>query len=437
MLAKPADSLRYRVYRVSHGDEPASNEDCAEWPSDLGAPVVAPGKVRLLGDQMVWTVYNGADSTVKYWWKNDLPQPFLSLPVEIHQTAYAHAGSNADSSRISANTVFLEWMIVNKGDDPLDSAYVSLWTDMDFGSYHNPPAVDTVNQLGFCWDGSDEASSEFGTRPPAVGYVWLFGPTMPSPGDTALFLGKKKNGYKNLPMTSFWGIYDDVCAAGYPLLGYACSVAEAWNIARGFDKVGKPIIDPTTGESTKFPYSGDPVSGTGWLHLPSTGGGAGFNIFCGPFSLAPNDTQWVMVALVPAQGTDRFDSIRKLREYARQLRAMPYDSLAKPGILDCSQPAAEIPQTFALMQNYPNPVSVGGPLGSFKTRIELHISNTVFARLKVYDINGREVATLLERNLDPGSYDVVFEAAALPNGIYFYRLQAGAFVQTKKFVLLR
>jgi Secretion system C-terminal sorting domain len=436
MLADPADSLRYRVYKISRGDEPASNQDCAEWPSDLGAPIVAPGKIRLLGDQMTWAVYNGADSTVKYWWKNGSQQPLLPLPVEIQQTAYAHAGADTDSSRILANTVFVEWKIVNKGNAPLDSAYVSLWTDIDFGVTLNPPAVDTVNQLGYCWHGRDDAG-DFGTRPPAVGYVWLYGPSVLSPGSTAIFLGRKKNGYKNLPMTSFWGILDDGCYPNYPLLGPPCSVAEAWNIARGFDRDGKPIIDPTTGDPTKFPYSGDPVSGTGWLHPPNTGGGAGFNIFSGPFNLAPNDTQWVMVALVPAQGTDRFDSIRKLREYARQLRALPYDSLAKPSIIDCQQPVVEIPQTFALMQNYPNPVAVNSPLGTFKTRIEFQISSTVFARVKVYDITGREVATLFEGATDPGNYEVLFDASTLPNGVYFYRLQAGAFVRTKKFLLLR
>lgn len=433
LIAKPADSLRYRAYKISRGDEPSANADCAEWPADLGAPIVEPGKIKLLGDQMVWTVYNGADSTVRYGWDFD-PQP--PLPVEIHQTAYAPAGVETDSVHVLANTVFVEWMITNKGNASLDSAYVSLWTDIDVGSYLNPPAVDTVNQLGFCWDGRDE-TFHFGSRPPAVGYVWLYGPSVPSPGNTAVFLGREKNDYENLPMTSFWGIFDDGCYGDSLRRTNACSLTEAWNIARGFEKDGRLIIDPTTRHVTKFPYSGDPVTGTGWLHPPNTGGGAGFNIFSGPFNLAPNDTQWVMVALVPAQGTDRFDSILRLREYAQELRSMPYDSLAKPSSVDYQTVVTEVPETFILKQNFPNPVSAGGTLGAFITRIEFEIPRAVFAELKVYNILGREVATLFRANTDPNRYEMLFDTSRLSSGIYFYQLRAGGFTHTRKLTLLR
>lgn len=426
MQARPGDSLRYRAYKISRGDTPLANSDCAEWPADLGAPVVAPGKIKLLGDQMIWMAYNGADSTVSYWWEKD---PLVPMPVEIQQKAFAHAIPPADSSHILANTVFLEWKIINKGNVPIDSAYASLWTDIDFGSSLNPPAVDTANQVGYCWEGSDRPTGDFGIRVPAIGYVWLYGPSVPSPGNTAVFLGRQKPDFKNLPMSSFWGIIDDGCYENYPLLGHACSIQEAWNIARGLDKSGNQIIDPTTGRATKFPYSGDPVTGSGWLHSPNTGGGAGFNIFSGPFNLAPNDTQWVMVALVPAQGADRLDSIRQLRRYANILRSALYEELTRPSLIECHEPII-IPERYALLQSYPNPAQAN-------VLIEFQIPRTGPVELKVFDILGREIATLFDGEATPKKYSVVLNTSNLSAGVYFYRLQAGGFTQTKKLLLLR
>jgi hypothetical protein len=57
--------------------------------------------------------------------------------------------------------------------------------------------------------------------------------------------------------------------------------------------------------------------------------------------------------------------------------------------------------------------------------------------LKVYDILGREVATLVNGEKAPGIYEVKFNGSGLPSGVYFYRLQTGSFSQTKKFVLMK
>ncbi len=59
------------------------------------------------------------------------------------------------------------------------------------------------------------------------------------------------------------------------------------------------------------------------------------------------------------------------------------------------------------------------------------------AMLKVYDMLGREIATLVNDNLQPGSYEVTFNAEGLPSGMYLYRLQSGNLVQTRKLLFLR
>jgi len=64
-------------------------------------------------------------------------------------------------------------------------------------------------------------------------------------------------------------------------------------------------------------------------------------------------------------------------------------------------------------------------------------SRWLILKLTVFDILGREVAVLVDEMLAPGAYDVVFDAKGLASGVYVYRLQAGAFVETKKLTLLR
>lgn len=91
---------------------------------------------------------------------------------------------------------------------------------------------------------------------------------------------------------------------------------------------------------------------------------------------------------------------------------------------------ASIPENFILTQNYPNPFNP-------TTTIRFTIPETSFLTLKVFDILGREVALLVNEMKDVGNYAVQFDAAKLSSGIYFYRLQAGNFLQTRKMILIK
>jgi hypothetical protein len=85
---------------------------------------------------------------------------------------------------------------------------------------------------------------------------------------------------------------------------------------------------------------------------------------------------------------------------------------------------------FSLSQNYPNPFN---PSTVISYRVA-HLGNVT---VKVFDMLGREIATLVNEVKAAGSYTVTFNAINLPSGVYFYRLQAGSFTETKKLVLLR
>ena len=89
-----------------------------------------------------------------------------------------------------------------------------------------------------------------------------------------------------------------------------------------------------------------------------------------------------------------------------------------------------IPLNYELLQNYPNPFN---PV----TRIIYKIPKESYVKITVYDLLGHEIKTLANEEKSAGSYDITFNAANLPSGIYFYRLQAGDFVETKKMILLK
>ena len=94
--------------------------------------------------------------------------------------------------------------------------------------------------------------------------------------------------------------------------------------------------------------------------------------------------------------------------------------------------STEIPKQFSLSQNYPNPFNPS-------TKIKFDISGTSAAQtfLSVYDIMGREVEVLVNEQLSPGQYQVDWNANSYPSGVYYYKITAGSFTETKKMVLVK
>jgi len=90
----------------------------------------------------------------------------------------------------------------------------------------------------------------------------------------------------------------------------------------------------------------------------------------------------------------------------------------------------EFPEKFMLEQNYPNPFNPS-------TTIHFSVPTSEFVTLKVFDVLGNEVATLVNEEQPAGNYEIEFSPAGLSSGIYFYKLHAGSFVETKKMILIR
>jgi len=92
--------------------------------------------------------------------------------------------------------------------------------------------------------------------------------------------------------------------------------------------------------------------------------------------------------------------------------------------------STEIPSSFSLSQNYPNPFNN-------TSKLKFEIANLENVKIVVFDVMGREVQTLVNERLQPGTYEVTFNGSSLNSGVYFYRLTSGNFTGVKKMVLLK
>jgi hypothetical protein len=97
---------------------------------------------------------------------------------------------------------------------------------------------------------------------------------------------------------------------------------------------------------------------------------------------------------------------------------------------DAVEDGKQIPEGYLLKQNYPNPFNP-------TTNFEFRIADFGLATLKIYDVLGNEVATIVNEQLPAGDYNFQWNANGFASGVYFYQLKAGRFVDTKKLILLR
>jgi hypothetical protein len=92
--------------------------------------------------------------------------------------------------------------------------------------------------------------------------------------------------------------------------------------------------------------------------------------------------------------------------------------------------SGNVPGQYELYQNYPNPFNP-------TTVISYQLAVNSYVKLKIHDVLGREVAMLVNQDLKAGTYEVTWDASGYPGGVYYYRLLANEFAETKKMVLVK
>jgi len=232
---------------------------------------------------------------------------------------------------------------------------------------------------------------------------------------------------KNFGMTAFTLFIISRAWPPYPEEGTA---SDFYNFLQGKVWDGTDFIDPHSGTPTKYVLPGDPVNGTGWYEgegwpdgpLP---GDRRVLMSTGPFDFAPGDTQEVVIGILMSGGENNILSVAELKKDAAKLQLF-YDNY-KPEV---PVPVIELPKYYSIGQNYPNPFN---PVTTIKYTLPVRSLVT----LKVYDILGKEVATLVNIEQEPDEYSVEFNAENLSSGIYFYTITAREFTKTVKMILMK
>ena len=395
------NKAEYKVYKLNrvYADAAARDAALADYEAGAeihGAPnvsVLPDGSLNILGDQMTWAVYNDLQKSNH----TNFSARTLPLGVEVRQTTFAFNRQGA-----LGNTVFIRYKIHNRGANQLDNMYVSQWSDPDLGGYSDDlVGCDTTRSLGFVYNATN-SDALYGSTPPAVGFDFLQGP---------------KVGGVPLGLTSFNKFTNGTDPN---------DSTKSYNYMVGLSAAGAPIIDPTNGQPTKFQVSGDPVTGTGWLDTSPSD--KRFMLSSGPFSMAPGDSQEVVVAIVIGQSTNRLSSISLMKFYDEFVQEA-YD---RPlvGVPD-AVPASVV--WFGAAE--PNPSS-----GESRMAFRLPVSAMVLAQ--VLDIAGRRIATLAERAFPAGTHTLRWDGRSsdgrpAPTGAYILYARAGDHSVRCTIVLLR
>src|SRR5690606_8237523 len=147
-------------------------------------------------------------------------------------------------------------------------------------------------------------------------------------------------------------------------------------------------------------------------------------------SVAPGASQELTLTVDASEaevGEYAFEVVLATNDPARPTVTIPVTIAVLPEV---ATEDGALPSAFALSQNYPNPFAS-------RTVIEYALPEAGPVKLAVYDAVGRLVATLVEGERPAGYHEVVWEAGGLASGVYFYRLEAGAFQRTHKLVLVQ
>jgi hypothetical protein len=390
------DSLRYGVFAASRTDTAGA----AAWMATavpLGAPVDSAGSAPgLVGDQTLWTVQTDAGVTSQIYHRG----PRTPIGLEVQTTAYAF-----DRAPALQDVVFLHWRIVHRGSETLDSAYVGVWFDADMRSAQTPDAADTSLDLGYAYRTTDD--TQYGTAGPAIAAMLLRGPFDAASGH----------------------VLRPSAIVGYPNGVDPASGAQYDATLRGLYPWGAAMIDSTTGDTTTYYATGDPVTGTGWL-MPAVYDSK-FVVAAGPFTFAPGDTQVVDAAIVVGQDADRAGSILAMRANAAEARAAFASGFA-------SVPPPHPPLDIATASIVARPVPARGSV-SLDVTVP---TGGAQVELDIFDARGRLVRRIERAWCPLGIARLAWDGVrgdgrVAATGVYFARARVGAQVTRARIVLLR
>ncbi len=410
-------------------------------------------KPDIIGDEVFWCVFNDGVPAGDRRWEIE-PQG-----IEIRQTVFAFA-----SFQELGNVVFIRYRIKNTGlvSDTIKDVYFCNYADADIGEYggfvNNFTGFDTLRNADYTYM-KDPSPQDWGDNPPCFMTDMLTGPLSYLPGisfqdinsndiydpgidiplDTAYsyrgLLGVYAHpGALNLKLSS-----SVFYLGGDPELGEPIYANEAINNLMGLTAFGN-TVDPCNWPYAEvfggvdcnevnplFWSSGDPVSYVGWI---STADGDLKNIqSSGPFKLIKNKEIEILAAYEVGQGDSALGSVTVARNISDVIQNFYENNFNFPFTLSSNDQKIK-KSSYSLSQNYPNPFNPS-------TNIKFSLQKSGIITLKVFDVLGREVKTLINGYKNAGEHQINFNAQNLASGIYYYQLIQDNNIQTKKMMLLK
>jgi len=411
-------------------------------------PGIAGADPTRPADEVVWTVYNDLNEATATGAFSSEP-----LGLEVQKTVWAY--KDMSGYPLLNNVQFIRYRFTNKGGVKIDnggslgswhidSLFIGQWADTDIGSFSDDlVGCDSALAMGFAYNGSttDPVFTPFTLAPPAVGYQILSGPVVPAPGDTAAFDFHQLVDYRNVSMSSF-AYFNGSTYTEPPngvTAGYSGTTGQWWKVLRGFAPIGTMadadvLYDHGPYPATRFPLSGDAVGASGFIDglgqtYSAVKGDRRIFMSVGPVQLGPGSVQDLVISYAAGSSGDRFSSITSMKQAQSQARSY-YQTMQGTAVLTSVKEPSQLPGSYKLFQNYPNPFNPS-------TDIMYQTSQTGHVRIAVYDLLGRVVARLVDRILPAGEHHVQWNASTVPSGVYFYRLEAGGFVQVRKMVVTK
>jgi len=189
-------------------------------------------------------------------------------------------------------------------------------------------------------------------------------------------------------------------------------------------------VDPMTTNPTSVDYipnlghgivGVDPLGDLPWLSLSPTTG-----------SLFAGESDTVMITFdthgLEQSGVLSGFIVIHSNDINQPVKSVPVSLLTEPVVGVRSDPI--LPNMIRLEQNYPNPFNPS-------TTIQFTLPHSIFVTLKIHNILGQAITTLLKRDLEAGNYSIEWNARGVASGVYYYRLQAGEFSETRKMIVLK
>ncbi len=338
-----------------------------------------------------------------------MPEKLTPLDARSKSTTWG-----LDRIGTEGNCVYVEYRIFNRSDNTYEDFYVALWADPDLGTAGDDlVGCDTLDQLFFCYNG-DNDDAQYGVGPPAIGFKYLIGPLVPSPGNQADLYGVTLQDYKDIGLTGFNKYINGTDPDNF---------SETYDFMTGLTKSGDPY--EYDGDVLLYVHSGDPVTGLG--DLDSAPADRRMMGISGPFDFHPGDSVIMLVRMAVGQGSDNISSITVLRNLINAPFELQTDI--------AGETPQQLPDKFSVNQNYPNPFNP-------TTMIQYALPERARVTIDIHNLLGQRVSRLVNEIQTAGEHTAIWDGTdengnAVATGMYFYRVKAGDFMDNKKMLLIR